>query len=898
LEIDMKKLFSIIIKFCLIAILVVAVVFIGLLTYYFITMKSAQDFLPDTFSVYVRVHSIKTFYENVLDLKAAEIVFSEVRELKSIQRAIADFKSEEFSRSAFFKKLLEVEAHVVLNSDQTPVIVFDPGLFSLPLRLFPLIEPLIKIDKLEITKLRRNHLTLYSIDLSDKDKIFFAINNNLVFVSTKPEPIEACYSLHDRGKTLKNNKEASALWEKLGSPGMAGLIVNTQSIVGTLSQTNPLLKSIFANVSFNGYSAVSFSVSNEKLELEAITDFTTSNLALRSYASFSPPGESSLTLAPETTNLFSTINVKSLKDLIGLVSLFSAGDEKKLPGNIEDSCRLLFGKSADEVLYSWIGNEAGVFMTSESDSPVLFLRLRDKAKLDAALAVITGSAVLDEDSSLVMDGVRVPKIVLPDFLRFLAGIFVKGIDTPYYMVMGDFIFFSMDAKNLSQLNTAYRSNKTLNRNEAFNKITADVPKNGHVSIYYDLKKRTPEFLSNGNLITKLLKSYETGSISLFLKENEIRLRISAGGAGESGVGLIPGYPKQLTGIPVSDVNVCKVGKSKTFSFVYLDQAGSLIIQNPSDGSAVSADVEPDSELVVNRNQASGKDDIWVFSGSGILSKFDENAKTISPFPITTRCKGSFAPVPFNGKLVFFSQPDNAIYLMNDYGENTKLRLKIEQPLLTPPGFYKNTVALYPKNFKGTVYCTDADGNLMPGWPRDGGGVSYCSPLLFEDQQGSILVAFITQAGVLNLWDKNGDTVPGFPVDLDGVFVSNLLSISTKIIPEYNGGKNKAIVTLNTDGVLRLIDSAGSVIIEKKLSDVHGKNTRSILFDVDNDGIDEIFIYGSSNYVTGLGSKCEPLPGFPVKGSKKCAYIDINYDGRKELVAGSFDGNVYAYSLGD
>ena len=70
----------------------------------------------------------------------------------------------------------------------------------------------------------------------------------------------------------------------------------------------------------------------------------------------------------------------------------------------------------------------------------------------------------------------------------------------------------------------------------------------------------------------------------------------------------------------------------------------------------------------------------------------------------------------------------------------------------------------------------------------------------------------------------------------------------------------------------------------------------MVYDFDKDGVEEIFIYGANNLVTGLGRNLELLPGFPLRGSKRPAFADLNYDRKIELITGSYDGNVYAYTI--
>jgi hypothetical protein len=893
----MKKIVSFLIRFFLVIILIIAVAFAGLIAYYFITKKSASDFLPGAFTAYVKVSSIKDLYDKALDLKAADIVFAEIPELAPIHKAITGFKSEGIARSFYFKKLLDVEMNACIDDDQSPLLIFDPGLLSLPIRLFPIVNVFVKIEGLDIDIIQKGKIAIYVVKVGPKDKIYFSINDNLILVSTREEPIEASYLLNKEGTTLSKNKDAMALAGRVQKNKLVYTIVNTSALVKSMTSGNETLKSIVKEFSFNGYSALAFDISNTELSIEALTSVTSTNPAISSFMTYSPPGQRSLTMLPDSMSVYSSVSPGSFKDLVRIVSSIKERDPEKLTKQIDDACRFLFNKSADDLLYSWIGSEAGVVTLAGSGAPIAYIKIKDRARLDEALQTISGSALLDEDSSLVLDGVRLTKIVLPDFIKALASLFVKGIDTPYYLIMGDVIYFCMEAKNLSLINVSYRSNKTIVKDEAFKLITREIPLNAHVSLYYNMETGVPDFLPPNNLVTKLLASYKQGIISVFLRNGEVKIEVASAGSTGAGIAACPGFPKVLPGGIASDVLVSDMKGSRLPELVYVSKDKKLVIYDPTDGSSLSTEAEEDSSIIAARSARTGKDEVTLFESSGILARFDGEAKPIAPFPITTSARGSFPPIEEKGDIVLFSQDEKALIFISQDGTISRLGFKFEQPLLSPPAFGSGIIAFYPKSFSGTVYCTDRSGEILPGWPEDGKGISLASPLVFETGGSGEAVAFLTQAGILSMWKANGEALSGFPIELEGTFAANTESIQARIASGYRGSEPNGVVCLNTDGVLYVIDMSGLVLARKKVEGVGGKNARFVLYDYNRDGIDEIFIYGSSNYITALGRGLALIPGFPVKGSKKCAFADINADGKKELITGSFDGNVYAYLLG-
>ena len=153
------------------------------------------------------------------------------------------------------------------------------------------------------------------------------------------------------------------------------------------------------------------------------------------------------------------------------------------------------------------------------------------------------------------------------------------------------------------------------------------------------------------------------------------------------------------------------------------------------------------------------------------------------------------------------------------------------------------------------------------------------------------MAFLTQAGRLNLWDLAGDVITGFPMEFEGTYYTAPLAVSrTSRTPQ-------AIVILNETGGCTLVGQNGEVIKEKQYPQAAGRHSSLMAYDIDRDGIDEMFIYGGGNYVLGLDKNLELLPGFPVKGGRRPAFTDINLDGKPEMVTAGFDNQLYAYELG-
>ena len=96
--------------------------------------------------------------------------------------------------------------------------------------------------------------------------------------------------------------------------------------------------------------------------------------------------------------------------------------------------------------------------------------------------------------------------------------------------------------------------------------------------------------------------------------------------------------------------------------------------------------------------------------------------------------------------------------------------------------------------------------------------------------------------------------------------------------------------------MSIVGTDGSVARQVTVPDLDGKNARIFIGDVNHDGGNEILLYGSGAFIAGYDDALRPLPGFPVKGVSRPQMVDLDQDGRPELVTAGIDGRIYAYTM--
>ena len=246
------------------------------------------------------------------------------------------------------------------------------------------------------------------------------------------------------------------------------------------------------------------------------------------------------------------------------------------------------------------------------------------------------------------------------------------------------------------------------------------------------------------------------------------------------------------------------------------------------------------------------------------------------------------PTLINGRLFLFSRADQALITVGPDGSRSVSGDKLEAPLFTAPDSLGSRIAFYPKSFDTKIHLRDLAGAEAPGWPVAASGISFCAPRLVPTG-ATFRVAFLTQAGLLYAWDQAGIPAPPFPVTLPGVFYATPQ-------PLVVDGQ-AALAVLAQDGSLSLVGINGVVLRQTTVPDLDGKDARLLIVDLFRNGRQEILLYGSGAFIAGYDSSLHPLAGFPLKGVSLPQLLELNHDGRMDLVTAGLDGKIYAYAMG-
>jgi len=891
-----KSFFGSLVKFLLISIFILLLITGISILYYLFTKEDIKKYIPKDFLGYVKIESLSKAYDNLIDLRAIDTIIA-TEDFKKIYKTLQEVRRSKYAKNKLLISLINMKVDIILNKDYSPILLFDLGFKSLLLRGSKFITKFIsKTDNFSIEEIKKEGYNLYKFTLFSNMQVFyFSIKNNILIFGLKQSDIEYIYKTKKDNAGIYNSDDFFYIRNQIKKGGIAEIYINTKEITKTFLKNFSDIDNIVNKLNFEKYTAISTNISNENISFDTFTNSSTTDELIKAFLNHKSQEMEVAKYLPEDTNIYGDINFESFEEFYKLFVYLQNGKYEDTPIQINDAAKLFFQADINELVFSWIGNELGFFTSSVSSSPVIFFEIKDKNKLEGVMKKMFNSILLDNDENVVFEGVKLDKTKMPEFFLTIINSFYKGFDTPYYVVVGDFIFFSMEPSPLSNLVNKYNSSHTLVYDKIYKEITANIEKKANIFLYFNLGISQPPFFNKKELIFDLIKLYEKGNLAINLTNSSIKLNFAASGINKAKARMFSGFPKLVSEGINSQILTKDILESDLPELIYIRKDNKLVVADmnntPITGFPVRLEGSSENPPLIFDFNKNGKLDIISFTDKGILHKFDNEGKEEAPYPIETNFNNSFYPIIYKDNLVLFNNSERKMYFIDFEGNKKEFNFEFKSPLLTPPSIVGDYFAIYPKSFSGTVYLTDENGAVFENWPQEGSGISYGSPKFIDiDNNGENEIIFLTQSGILNLWKIDGTKFNNFPMKFDGVFYNQ------PQIGNIEGDKLKEIAILDKDGKLSVLYLDGRILFEKYIKDLDSKESKILLFDMNKDKKDEIIVYGGTNNIFAFDSKGILLPGFPLKGSTKPSFTDFNGDENYEMVVGSFDKNIYVYSI--
>jgi hypothetical protein len=891
--------------------ILLALVILPLLALLAVNSLDARDpdsFLPAKPDAFASVPSLADAVTRLTGLRAVDELLAGPGEA-GLRSLLVSARSFPFLSSPAFRFLASVPVHVAVEGDEV-VAAVDLRLLGVGARLLPLAAPLAgPLFKIKDFSFERVDGISRILVGSGSSALRLAVVGKILIASTSAPALERALARGRAGEakgaavtteaSLAPNLAVRARLAglELSAPGGAiRLIVDSSALASRLGLSGAAA-SILGDLKFPEAALIDLDLSDERISLEARLPVKSDKPDLAALLARRPGSPSILALLPSSTSYASLAALGRPTELLAASSPYLGAEAQDAYKKAEAACKAALGVGFDELLYSWAGDEFGAFGLDAYPEPVFYVQVADEAARKSAFAKLAASMLVDEDLSTVVDGLRVPRLILPPYVKNFLSLVGVSVPQPYWIEERGFLFASASAEALRAVAKTAASGESLPRAPAFKALLGPAGSDAGAAVYYSLDRGLPFFIRGSSPVERVLRLYRTGILLLRGGGGSLRLSLLAvRGEARSGLRELPGFPVAAGGRLAGPPLVLGSGSG---AVLVLPLEGNRLLARPLSGSPpAELKLDAAAELLAAKGPK-GEGILWALTRQGTIYRLDSRLEQLRPFPYTALSRPSSGPslapaaVPGGEAGIAFGAKGGGFVIVGADGSERRVELPGENPLLSPPSFSGGLAAAYPKAFDGRLYLLDSLGSPLPGWPLPAGGIAYGSPLLMPNggastgasASGGALVAFLTQAGELTLRDSAGALLPGFPLRLGGSFMK-APAASTD---------GASVYLIDAEGLILRVSASGEVLAQRREDSLRGGEASILVARDQAAGGDWIFAAGAGNSLYAYTASLDPLPGFPAKGAWLPALADLDGDGFPEIVTGGLDDQVHAYS---
>jgi len=861
----------------------------------FIGKITPDSVIPDSFDLFASVPDPARLASRVLEHENLNEILA-LAELAPLVSDLNQLKETGLAENKFIRFAARGRLDAAFFQDERLLAAWDAGILSPLIKFLPLLAGRLTIPGLYYVNAGRN--SRFEYRLKDGSVFYIGPYKNLLVISNNSSLYESVIS----GSSRDGDIFGSSAKKLYNNDYDIAFLLSPKALANILGNSDQQLKSTLNLLRFPGPVEAALSILPNELRLRLITPLESGTQALQTLIERNSQSAPLVAMVPDNTQYMTLLSAGSLKELLGAVSAISANAPSGPNWDstlrmADNGARMAVGMNIEELLYSWSGSQFAVYGLEGRPSPVIAIEIKDEKKRKEVFDKAFRSIFLNENIRLTLDGSRIPQIETPYFLASLLALMDINIPSPYYIVYSNYLFISESAETLLEAINAVRRNDVLPKQELWRALSEDNSGPSSFTLYYSLERSLPFFLKGQGAVTSILKSYRHGLARLRF-ENKV-LNVSLFTISGTGHGLVSvsGYPLNLPQLSANERTgklLYAVSSGKETRLI-LSRGNAVLAVNPIEGSVKEFTLNgpPGLGVFVVPAEAGnyGEGVAWVANSQGSVSLVNKDMESLKGFPVSTGIKLSADPASYRGKL-FLPSEDGSVHTVDSKASVSRWGNNFYSPLRSPPSFidFKNKTyaAVYPKSFFGEIYLLDASGVPLKSWPVPVSGIAFGSPELFiaqyPDRTPRLFTAFVTQAGELSMYTEDAEALPGFPLELEGVFY---------LQPVFDG---ENLWVIESAGTLYRVSLDGE-IVSRKIPRLSVKEDGYITTaEISKDKKTGVFFSGDGNALHGYFGNFSSIEGFPLPVWGKPVFGDLNADGKIEAAGIGMDNKLYMWQF--
>lgn len=873
-----KKIISKIFITILVLVLLIVLCFAGLYIYSSVDSKKSLSVFPHDYTFYLHTDSAWDSVEPLLDLKAMDMVLS-TPEFTNYRGIFMQLRASDWRRNKILSTIASKSIDAALYSDESGKFSFlacaNLGGVSAVTRFLPMLSSAFE------EKLNKKNI------FSEEDYFIFDNNGTSYYI----KPFKNLLLISDNLLVLKRafeadyseyTKEQLSVLNKKNNDSIQ-LVVNTANLLGNTIEDKGIRGQLSKVISDESLSSITFKITDDNIKLTAAIPFKQiedDEFTMGTVLNVNSTTPSILSRFRENVQYYTILNAGTLEELKNAFLPIVVNDSESLWKKCDGLSRSLFSLSIEDLLFSWSGKEIVVFGIEGKNDPVFAVQIKDEKKRQQVFEKFLNSMLIKDNSSLLLDGVRIPRLELPNFLQNLLQLFEVSLPNPYYLIQDGFIYFSESAENLSEIHKAESFAAKISDDENWNAVSKGLSSNSTISLYYNLERSIPFFLRSKASVSNVLSLYSIGRADISIKNSELFFNLSAISKEIEKSNIIPGFPKELEGKVDGKLYLeTNNPKAKSNVVYWVENKKNICSMEIPSTTITKKEMQDEVYICCTESEQNNEGKLWAVTTHGEVYLFNKKFEVEDGFPLLIGENISVEPTA-GENCIYIATDNKHIYSVNSDKKIKSYDLDITGTIKSSPFYYEDKIgrkfiAVYDKSFFGKVYiiCDFGDETVLSfNMPE----IAFGAPVFIEAKGKDMPVAgLVSQNGNFYLFDLDSQSTK--ILHFEGFYKNSPVTI-----------KNNFYIVSTTGLVTRISENYDSLEVQ-----IPKVSCNDAFLSVSNDNL---FVCPDGNVIYGFDKNLELLYPFPITGWGIPVFVDVNGDKNSDCFTLSIDNKLYAIKM--